>query len=74
VRFWLFDAECYLQCLGVAGKTGKKALAQVLGEAEAEGLGGEEIDKLEGQWMGSVDLCTFDQGITPSFSFNLIFC
>jgi isocitrate lyase len=54
--------------LGVAGKTEKKGLAQVLGEAEAKGLGGDEIDKLEAQWMGSVHLCTFDQGTNYSAS------
>lgn len=42
-------------------------MAQVLGEAEAKGLGGEEIDKLEAQWMGSVEMCTFDQGISFAF-------
>lgn len=43
---------------------GTKGLAQVLDEAEARGLHGEDIDELEREWLQRHEMCTFNQGQT----------
>ncbi|KAG8904183.1 hypothetical protein FRB99_002131, partial [Tulasnella sp. 403] len=43
--------------------TDGKGLAQVLAEAEREGLGGSDLDHLEAEWVVDHPLCTFDQAV-----------
>jgi isocitrate lyase len=38
------------------------SLADVLARADAAGRSGPEVDKVEAEWLASVDLVTFDQG------------
>jgi isocitrate lyase len=40
----------------------RRALADVLDRAEAEGRSGAEIDDLEAKWLSDVKLTTFDEG------------
>lgn len=42
---------------------GGTALAEVLDEAEAKGLSGAAVDKLEKEWMDAHPLVTFDQAV-----------
>lgn len=44
------------------------ALAEVLDEAEANGLSGPAVDKLEKEWMESHPLVTFDQAVEAAIS------
>jgi isocitrate lyase len=43
--------------------SGAKSLAEVLAEAEARGQTGNQIDKLEAEWMEKNPLYTFDQAV-----------
>ncbi len=49
----------------IIGTTTKspRGLAEVLAEAEAKGATGPEIDRLEGEWTSTNELCTFNQGM-----------
>ncbi|EGN93186.1 hypothetical protein SERLA73DRAFT_172339 [Serpula lacrymans var. lacrymans S7.3] len=40
-----------------------KALAEVLEEAEARGASADEVGRLETEWVGQRELCTFDQAV-----------
>lgn len=49
--------------LGVETYQGEKAgLAEEIAKAERNGKSGDEINKIEAEWMGNVDLVTFDEG------------
>lgn len=48
--------------LGTTAK-GSKSLAQVLGEAEAQGATGAQVDQIEKKWTESHEMCTFDQAV-----------
>lgn len=54
----------YVRGVATRGADGKrrKGLAEVLDEAEARGLSGAEVDKLETEWLAESELLTFDQG------------
>jgi isocitrate lyase len=45
----------------------RRALAEVLDRAEAEGRSGAEIDDLEAKWLSDVKLTTFDEGKASYF-------
>ncbi|KAI0311272.1 isocitrate lyase and phosphorylmutase [Amylostereum chailletii] len=44
------------------------ALSDTLDRAEARGASGSEIDKLENEWLASVDLITFDQAVEKAIN------
>lgn len=54
----------YVRGVPTRGANGKrrKGLAEVLDEAEAKGLSGAEVDKLETEWLAESELLTFDEG------------
>ncbi|EIM90160.1 isocitrate lyase and phosphorylmutase [Stereum hirsutum FP-91666 SS1] len=55
----------YVRGVATRGADGKrrKGLAEVLDEAEAKGLSGAEVDKLETQWLAESELLTFDEAV-----------
>ncbi|KAM6498624.1 isocitrate lyase [Amanita muscaria] len=46
----------------------KRALAEVLAEAEAKGASGLEIDRVEKEWMSNHELCTFNQAVEKAIN------
>lgn len=61
----------YVRGVATRGADGKrrKGLAEVLDEAEAKGLSGAEVDKLETQWLAESELLTFDEGAIILFPY-----
>lgn len=39
-----------------------RALAEVIARAEEQGLGGEEVGRIESAWLAENELCTFPEG------------
>ena len=60
------DARDHPFIRGVASKAldgaRRRGLAETLDQAEARGLSGGEIDRLEKEWFDGVELSTFDEG------------
>ncbi|GAA6062564.1 hypothetical protein JCM10212_004877 [Sporobolomyces blumeae] len=58
------DARDHEFILGVETHAGpKKALADEIMHAGLEGKSGAEIDRIEAEWMGGVELVTFDEAV-----------
>lgn len=46
------------------GVEGKSGLAEAIARGEREGMSADEINKIESEWMGGVQLVTFDEGLS----------